>query len=337
MSDLLPFVPVTPPQATAILGAMLAVAQASGPASAADRGAISGASAHVLEMGSVDPSKLQIPAPAALAAILPSEDLRRYAVQLIAVMAFIDGIVDSKKLEAAGAYAQALAVNDDYVRDLAETAREHIQFIVADMNRENESSIRGMDPDADFASQFLPYNAHPDAALAQRFKDLGALDEATFGRAFYDHYTVNKYAFPGEHGALGIAFAVPHDSAHLLSGYSTSFQGEILVSTFTAAMHRKEGMGGHILPVIYSWHLGIQFNPVAVARHGHLDAEKFWRAWERGRSARIDTFGADFDFWSVVKVPLQELRDGYGIPPLDPAHAADGTPLPVRAWPLAST
>lgn len=333
MSDFIAFAPVSQTQATTILGAMLAVAQAGGGATEADRGAISGAAAHVLDVGPVDAGKLQTASPPALAAVLPDETLRRYALELIAVMAFVDGIVDAKKLDSVLDYAQALGVNDDYVRELSETALEHIQFIIAEMNRENQTSIRGMDPNADFTSQFLPYNANPDPALEQRFKNLGQLGESTFGRAFYDHYTQNKYAFPGEPGALSIEFAVPHDSAHLLSGYSTSFQGEILVSTFTAAMHRSEGMGGHVLPVIYSWHLGIQLNPVAVARHGHLDAEKFWRAWERGRTCRMDTFGPEFDFWSVVETPLQELRDGYGIPPLDAAHAADGKPLPARGWP----
>ena len=38
--------------------------------------------------------------------------------------------------------------------------------------------------------------------------------------------------------------------AHVLSGYDTSLQGELLVSTFTAGMHPDEPITGHILPVI---------------------------------------------------------------------------------------
>lgn len=334
MSDFVGYVPVTQAQAHAILGAMRAVAMAeSASITAADEAAITGAAMHVLSTAAPAAESLPAVAPAQLASTLPGESLRRYALELIAVMAFIEGSIDVKKLDAVLAYATALGVQDDYVRDLSETAQEHITWIVADINRENLESIRGMNPGLPVAPQFLPYDEHPDPALAQRFRALGTLAPETFGRAFYDHYTINNYAFPGEPHALSAYFALPHDSAHLLSGYSTSFQGEILVSTFTAAMHRSEGMGGHILPVIYSWHMGIQFNPVAVARRGHLDPEKFWRAWERGRAMRLDTFGPDFDFWSIVEVPLQELRDGYGIPPLDDAHAADGKPLPVRGWP----
>lgn len=333
MDDLIAFAPVTNAQASAILGAMLSVAQAGPAFTDADRNAIAGAAKDVLSLETFDISTLSAVSPDALARALPGDELRRYAMELIAVMSFIDGSVDTAKLEASLAYAKALNVHDDYVRDLSETASRHIAFIKADMARENQASIRGMDPSGSFAAQFLPYDANPDAALAQRFRDLGSLDQATFGRAFFDHYTRNGYAFPGERGGLSIDFGVPHDSAHLLSGYSTSFQGEILVSTFTAAMHKCEGMGGHILPVIFSWHLGIQLNPVAVARLGHLDPQKFWRAWQRGRSSRMDTFGPQFDFWGLAGVPLQELRDGFGIPPLDAAHAADGKPLPVRDWP----
>jgi hypothetical protein len=42
--------------------------------------------------------------------------------------------------------------------------------------------------------------------------------------------------------------------------------GAVLVHatpTFTVGMHPLEPMAGHILPVIFSWHLGIELNPGA--------------------------------------------------------------------------
>jgi hypothetical protein len=313
---------------------MKAVATAGSELRVADRDAIEGAARHVLYAGpGIDFPAMKAPTSGELAQAFPSVDYRRYILQLIAVMAFVDGTVDEQKLAVALKYAADLGVTDDYIRDVAETADHHIDWVRADMSRNNAESIRGMDLGKDFAGQFLPYDTNPDPALASRFKALGSLPYETFGRAFFDHYTQAGYIFPGDPGGLSILFGVPHDSAHVVSAYGTSVQGELLVSTFTAAMHRSEGMSGHILPVIFSWHMGIVLNPLAGSAKGVFDGEKFWRAWERGRMTTLDTFGPDWDFWGLIEVPLNDIRAQYQVTELDAAHAADGVPGPVRPWP----
>lgn len=62
------------------------------------------------------------------------------------------------------------------------------------------------------------------------------------------------------------------------------------MSTFTAGMHPEELMEGHILPVIYSWHLGVKTNDVAGSFHGALDPERFFVARNRGAA----TEGPDY-------------------------------------------
>jgi hypothetical protein len=327
MSDalLIPFSPVTAVQTRAIAAAMRGVAAATGEPDAADDGAIAAAIEHAL---GTDPSTIEVmapPDPAALAEILGDPSLERYALQLIAVMAFVDGTLDQAKIDRVLRYGDALGIGDDYVIDLAQAVQQHVAWLTADLSRRNAASIAGIDPNADFGEQYLPYDAHPDPELAAQFRALGTLPEPSLGRAFFDQYERNGYAFPGERHGLSIAFAVPHDCAHLLSGYSTSFQGELLVSTFTAAMHRQEGMAGHILPVVFSRHFGAAFDA--------FDRDKFWRAWERGRATRLDTFGQQWEFWKNVETPLQQLRDACAVPALDPQHAAAGDPPPVRGWP----
>ena len=107
---------------------------------------------------------------------------------------------------------------------------------------------------------------------------------------------------------------VPHDFVHVLTGYDTKPRGELLASTFTAAMHPKYPMGGHVLPVIFSWHLGVQINEVARDASGALDPEEFWHAWAAGAAVTVDTFAPDWDFWSHVEVPLGALREHWSIP-----------------------
>jgi hypothetical protein len=336
MSDtsLVAFLPVSASQAQITLAAMKAVAAANGQLRPADVQSLEGAARHILYAGSgSDFAAMSAPSPDALAGAFPTQDYRRYILQLIAVMAFVDGKLDNQKLDKVLEYAAALDISDDYVRDLAETAKGHSDWVKADMSRNNAESIRGMNLGEDFEAQFLPYDKHPDPALADRFRALAKLPYESFGRAFYDHYTEAGYKFPGEPDGLSILFGVPHDSAHVVSAYGTSVQGEVLVSTFTAAMHRSEGMSGHILPVIFSWHLGIALNPLAGSAKGAFDGEKFWRAWERGRETTLDTFGPVWDFWGLAETPLDEIRSAYNVTPLDAAHAADGTPGPVRPFP----
>ena len=111
--------------------------------------------------------------------------------------------------------------------------------------------------------------------------------------------------------------------------YDTSPHGELLVSTFTAAMHKQEPMAGHILPVIFSWHLGIQLNAVAQSATGAFDPPAFWLACDRGSEVVVDTFGPSWDFWAVVGEPVTELRRRYAIPLLTPG--ADATLDLIRA------
>ena len=138
--------------------------------------------------------------------------------------------------------------------------------------------------------------------------------EDLWGRRFFAaFYLANKYAFPGEEQALNFAFATSHDSSHLLAGYDTTPRGELLVSTFTASMHRSHAMSGHVLPVIFSWHLGIALNELAGAAKGALDPQEFWHAWARGEAMQVDLFGPAWDFWAATRDPIAAVRTRIGI------------------------
>jgi hypothetical protein len=175
----------------------------------------------------------------------------------------------------------------------------------------------------DINAWLLPYEGRRrDDRLITKYRDLAALPAGTLGWEFWAFYDRHRFSFPGQPGAANEMFTTPHDSTHLLSGYDTTPQGELLVSTFTARMHPVYPMEGHILPVIYSWHLGIEFNKLAGSYRGALDPAKFWVAWERGMHTEADAFGEGFDFWAHVETPLTQLRNDFAVPPLDPRYAA---------------
>jgi len=98
--------------------------------------------------------------------------------------------------------------------------------------------------------------------------------------------------------------------------------GEVLTSTFTAAMHPKNSMAAHVLPVGVSWYLGIKLNDLAQSATGALKPGAFFEAWQRGAHMTADLFAPGWDFFAVAGEKLDALRARYAIPP--------------RAYPLTS-
>jgi hypothetical protein len=259
-------VEATGAQARAILGAMTAIAAMHGEAriTAADRASLAAAYHFLLRQPEAldfdDAAALPRPSPSELAAVLPGRALATEAAHMLTIMAFVDGSLDRAKIRAVLDYTAALGIDEPYVQEITEAAQGHVACALADMTRQNLESITGRPwADEDAMAWFLPYRGdRADSALAARYRGLASLPAGTLGREYWEQYQRNGYAFPGEPNGLNETFATPHDCTHALSGYDTSPRGELLVSTFTAAMHSSRPMEGHILPVIFSWHLGIR-------------------------------------------------------------------------------
>jgi hypothetical protein len=316
-------------QSDAILGAMRAVALAHGDGvvTDVDRRTIAAAAAIVFGRHGADGAhpdddavleQLLAPcSPQQLAVALPAGDDAMQAVRMLAVMSLVDGSVDPDKTRLVQEYATALGVDEAYLGVLAQAARGEIAAAAACIVRKNAASFphlnaAGIDEDA--IAPFLPYRERHDPALEARYRALGDLPSDTFGWAFWDHFHRNGFAFPGNADGLAEGFTTPHDSSHVLSGYSTSQQGELCVSTFIGAMHPDHPMSAEVLPVLFSWHLGIRLNDIAGASTGAFAPHKFWTAWDRGTAATVDVVAADWDFWDAAPVPLDELRRRYSIP-----------------------
>ena len=317
------------PHGDALLGAMRAIALAhgDGEVTAMDRATILAAADVVLDRRDVDPDTLDPAEPAALTAALASPDDARQAVRFLAVMALVDGKVDADKIALVEDYARALGVDEVYLHTLAEAAEGEIAAASACMVRKNAESFPHVDHsllDVSAIAPFLPYtDGRADPELEARYEEtLGPLPPETFGRAFYDHFKRNGFEFPGNPAGLAEGFTTPHDSSHVLSGYSTSQQGELCVSTFIGAMHPDHPMAAEVLPVIFSWHLGVKLNDIARSATGFFEPRRFWTAWDRGAQTTVDVVAPDWDFWSFVDVPLDELRERYGVPPVDEALLA---------------
>ena len=319
---------VTAEQAGAILRAMGQVATAgrTKPLTEAGFRSLQAAARHLFHLADAPDTDARSPiTPHDLGAVLSGQPAAIMAARFLAVTALVDGELDAGKITLVLDYAAALSIQEDYLQQLQAAISGRLSWALADMTRQNIKSLwdQPWRDEDDVMALLLPYQGdRADPALVARHEALGVLPEGSFGRAYWAIYKANGYAFPGDPRGVNAAFARPHDSTHVLSGYDTSPQGEILVSTFTAGMHPKLPMEGHILPVIFSWHLGIEINKFAGSARGALDPEKFWVAWARGSEVAVDLFAPGWDFWAVAKEPVETLRRRYRVPPLDPRHAA---------------
>jgi len=125
-------------------------------------------------------------------------------------------------------------------------------------------------------------------------------------------------------GALIETFAAPHDSIHVLSGYGTSTQGELLVSAFTAGMHRPDALAAHIIPTLLEWQVGLDLSFAVAPESGWLDPHKYLVAIDRGRHSTHDVLDGPWDVFAHATRDLDELRAEFAITPLDPADAGIG-------------
>lgn len=307
-------------ESDAILGAMRQVALAGGHAiSHTDTVSILAAGHYLLRRHDLtDIGSLPAVEPADLARRLKERELAQEALRYLAIMVMVDGTLDPEKLKLVLAYARALDIEEAYLTQMVEAASGHMAWVTADMTMRNAESIVsgpwGERPAP--AEWILPYKGDKaDPALVARYEALGRLPQNTFGKALWDFDKKNGYPFPGDPGALNASFATPHDATHIISGYDTSYRGEILVSTFTAAMHPINPMAGHILPVIFNGHLGIRFNDIATPATGGFDPNEFWHAWARGRDMTIDLFAPDWSVWDWIEQDLEKLRRDWNVAP----------------------
>jgi hypothetical protein len=272
----------------------------------------------------VDLDALDPIGPEQLAARVADPDVRETAAALCAILALTEGELDDARLREAVRFNHALGQREAYVHDLLELARGHQQWVQADMIRRNLDTFPGMAADMKVHGAF-PYTGTPeDQALAARYVALGDCAPGTFGRAYFDHFREHGFGFPGEVGALTEYFAAPHDSIHVLSGYGTSTQGELLVSAFTAGMHRPDAMAAHILPTLLEWQVGLDLSFAVAPEQGWLDPRKYLVAIDRGRGCTRDVLDGSWDLFAHADRDLDELRTAFGITPLDAGDAGIG-------------
>ncbi len=307
----------TPEQSVPILRALKTVALEDG--ALADQELAMLDAAQEIFGTSHDARALEPITPAALAEALTDPRLRWQLVNGLVVMSMVDEEVTAEKVARCEAFAEALEVSVDELKNLRQIADGQMLRLKLDVARRvwlkdhlierwRKGGIRWL------ATAIATLKgAIENTPLAERYRALGSYPEGTVGRVYHDHMREQGFPLPGERGGT-VEPQVIHDITHLLSGYDVDAEGEILTAAFSAGYRKREPFT-FIFFVLCQFHLGFKFSAFGPPYTGQFNATRTFNALRRGAAMNTD-LSEGWDPWTVMDKPLDELRSELGVPPL---------------------
>ena len=255
--------------------------------------------------------------PEELAARLQDPEARKAFVQRLVILSTLDGEVTKDEVGVIEAFAAALEVDERAVKNIRQISEGYARLVAFDLGRRSfmpallkqiwrERGVRGLWQ----IVRTLAGRTDPEAAA--EFERLGTLPEGTLGRATFQHFVDNGFAYPGQKYGAPMAFMF-HDLGHVLGGYGTTPDQELLVAGFQAGYMDTDGLVMYLM-IALMFQLAVE--PVAKMRgvpavKGALDIERFLAAVERGRAMKVSLM--DWDPWPHMARPLDEVREELGL------------------------
>ncbi len=309
---------LSPAQSQAIFGATRAIVEADGPAGPHGQKLLNFAR-QTLEIDVQ--TNISATAPFALGQAVTNPQAREFVVHVLVIAACIETRVSEAGEKLVHDYAHALGVRSHWVA-LLPSFRKRRTFAIkrALMRRSpdakrlfertwNENGFRGLWHAAKFVA-----GRYRNPELAARFHELKHLPVGTLGRKFYDDFTDRGLAFPGEQGGIPEKM-LHHDLMHIVNDYSTEPAGECQVAGFYAGFSHGDAFT-FMMIILATFHFGLAVSPAIVTPTvGVFDPEAVTAAYLRGRKLKVDVMG-QWDYWQLMPLPLTEVRQRLGLPPL---------------------
>lgn len=306
---------VPPPEvAHAGLRALQTVAAADGEMHEMERGLIE--SVQSLLLGTKhDVAALGLIGPRELAEAVPKGIFRERIIRGCTLMALVDGDASEDEEGILDAFADALEIDNAPLQDFKRILHRKLGLLRIDIVRRSfigkrvgqhveVKGVRGL------AEAAITFRGGRIDALAKRYASLETYPEGTLGKAYFDFIRANEFSLPGEpHGAPEpIVF---HDCVHVLAGYETTPEEEVLAAAFQAGFQQYDPFFS-LLFVICQFHLGIQISPIAGTDTMKMKPQTMLEAFVRGTRCTRDLSDA-WDPWEHFSKTVAELRDEYAI------------------------
>jgi hypothetical protein len=310
----------SPEQVRAICGAIIGASERGGAHPSPGELAVLSAFAMIVFGAPVDAATVEPIDPPTLAASITDRTMRTMTVRLMGTIEFAMVAPPPGLADAAREYAAALDVDEPMLAAASDRAQEHIAEMYADIQRHSwynhETARRALEGRLGeiIGSRLAMLGGPEDEPLAAKWRALGECPAGSWGRAVFDFYGANGFAFPGEHGAIRVVGA-EHDWVHVLTGYDTSPEGEIDVFSFIAASMRSEEGFAMLFTTLGIFQNGtihhVAGEEITNATTGALGApgaaERIADAFRRGRATSDDVLG-DVDHFAWKDVPLDVAR-----------------------------
>lgn len=312
----------TADEAEAGLRALATILRAGGRAlSPMDRRMLEASQRHILKTA-FEVDALPSITPAELAERVVRPPIRQQLSMAMVVLSFASGSASERHVTLVESYVAALGVSVRELEDLRLLVERRLATLRFDILRHMYIGDRVVElyRDEGFLGILRALGGirglveRPE--IAAKYRALGELPSGTLGRSYYEYAIRNRFPFPGERGGAP-EMILPHDLAHVLSGYDTDPAGEMQVAAFTAGF-RREQTATILLFVLCQFDLGVKMVPQSAPEIGTLDPDRFLAAFVRGSKMTVDLFG-DWDFWPVIGERVEVLRERYGVAPVDRA------------------
>jgi hypothetical protein len=259
--------------------------------------------------------------PTNLATAIDDVDMRRQTVRILTLLPVLDQKVLPEKATVVEKAAGQLGIEDRGLVILRQAVkRQHRRIAMATMSRSvahywsptGKARLRDW---LDMARIMLPtipglYSVLTDKELLARYQALAKKPAATTGHVLHDFYVKRGFPLPGEPKSFPEGWG-KHEIYHLLGEYDTTLQGEMLNAAFSGGNTEQLCMD-LLLATLLQFHAGRQVLP-GPAPVGLLQPDPFFRAVARGAAMNVDLLHG-WNFWSIVDLPLEEVRRKFQIP-----------------------
>jgi tellurite resistance protein len=305
---------ITHNQARAALGAMRAVAEASGglhPNEASWLSVCARAFGTDDDVSRIEPCTVEH---VLLSFDSPIE--RERVLQCMVLMALMDGHADVAEALLIEHFARVLSVREERVKSLRELAEGRLtrMFLgLAWQSYGHAEWVRLLRTDAPRGAWKMVgglMSGPADMATASRFRALQSYDSETLGRIYSDWILSRGYPVSGEPGGVPESGVWP-DLVRILAGYTADADGEVQTSALIAGF-RQDDPFFWLFTTALQFHLGLRLSPYTPGgQRGHFAPERVAHAYTRGRKVVCD-LSQHWDFWPTLKLPLKQAQRELG-------------------------